>query len=134
MTTKYIWKRIDPDFRGTMEPHIKRWAWLLPPWLGALRILPLDDSEGDDGHTLADMDISQYRYREMILRLSSRLLLESEDDQSRAVLHEYVHVVLSPLTTITEKLSLDSPVPELLAEAEEQIVEDVVRRIWENFD
>jgi hypothetical protein len=132
MAPHYVWKRIDTDLREAVEPLIERWGWLLPPWLATLHIRPLDGTDGDDNETLADMDIDHYRYREVTLRVSSRILLEKEEDQSKAIVHEYMHACLAPIFTVINKLELVSPLPELLTEAEEQVVEDLVKRIWDN--
>jgi hypothetical protein len=73
------------------------WRWVLPGWLQTLEIIR-GDTEVMSKDVLMRVNVN-YDYRMACIRVADGFWAESFEDQSKSLLHEFVHIVIEPLNS-----------------------------------
>lgn len=88
---------VSPEVRNAIEPHIVRWAFLVPAWCQEVDV-HWDD--GDSGGSLR-MDTS-YEYRRADLFVLPNFLSCEPDHRETDVVHELLHIVTAPIDRVAQ--------------------------------
>lgn len=128
--------RWEPDFpadlRPSVEPHLLRWAGLIPTWCQEF-IVRYNSQQ--DGRMAAHVN---YRNRWAVLIVTPEWFDSPEEERENSVLHELVHIGMEPLSSAVDRIIRDtleegSPLRELadgmFTDGMEASVEDMARAI-----
>jgi hypothetical protein len=137
----------DPRFRfrpntpnevvGAIASHLERWAFLVPAWCREVNIV-WNDREADTGALSVAV---YYEYRNADIEVLPNFLTNSEG-RERHVVHELIHLSLSPLTTTAEAMrdALVKKVPdvedwatEMIRQGEESVTCDLAALMLDRF-
>lgn len=113
-----------------IKSHVDKWKLILPDWLRTLTITYCNVRHSDG--IVASVN-TQFPYRMSELTVYKGFKDLEEDDQSRVILHEFIHVLMDGYTRVTLEM-VEASVPEgaaksillkQLEEQEEGVVEDL---------
>jgi hypothetical protein len=108
---------LSPEVRAAIDPHLAKWAFLIPGWCHGV------DVRWDDDDTTGALVVTvHYEYRDADLIVLPNFLTHLEHRQ-RQLVHELMHLLLAPLTAVAEALrdALVKQVPEMETWANEQL-------------
>ena len=87
---------VQPDVAAILEPLLDRYAKLIPPWCQRVFVRFDDsDSSGNNTSELATTYTSK-TYRWATIRFHGAFLSDSEQERRVDVVHEILHISLSP--------------------------------------
>lgn len=88
--------KMSDEVRSAIEPHLARWAFLIPGWCHELTV------KWDDNDTSAALCIEvYYEYRNADLVVLPNFLSHAEYRETQVV-HELMHLAVAPLTKAAE--------------------------------
>lgn len=105
------------EVRITVEPHLKKWAHVVPSWCHELNVL------WDDDNTNAAASVTvHYEYRRADLKIFPNFLTCNDRRESN-ILHELLHIMTEPMYNTMKdlKATVADKHPELKAWAEENM-------------
>jgi hypothetical protein len=86
------------EVRAAIEPHLVKWAFLIPAWCHELTVKWDDD---DTSSALCVKVFYEYRSADLIVLPN---FLTSPAARERDVVHELLHLSLAPLTIVCEAM------------------------------
>lgn len=99
MTPRVWWsKSVPPEIREAVEPHVERWAFVLPGWVHELGI-SYDPNSANCAETKGDI-----AYRRAHIYVGPHFVQNEGPDREEIIRHELAHVVLHPLTDWTKDI------------------------------
>lgn len=106
-----------PEVRAAIEPHLSRWAFLIPAWCHEVNVVWNDDDT--DGALSVRV---HYEYRRADLNVLPNFL-SCPDRRERNVIHELLHIITEPMANCMRDMrdSLVKANPDLEKWADEQI-------------
>lgn len=110
-------RMLSPEVRDAVEPHLTKWAFLIPGWCHEINVI-WNDGDGDGALSIN----VYYEYRNADLAVLANFLTKPEYREGHVV-HELLHLSLAPLTQTAQALrdALAEKVPDVEPWATEQI-------------
>ena len=106
---------VPAELRDAVQPHLDKWAWLIPTWCHRVRVgNTLDGSEG----MTADNQ-TQPEYRAAYIRFSPLWLELDDGRREETAIHELLHIPIEPMRQVLTDLlrtSTNEPLVDLVAE------------------
>lgn len=125
---------VPAEVRSAIEPHLERWAFLIPAWCRELCVR-WDDDDPDSAVRIK----VRYEYREADMYVCAVFLSESTEREI-TVVHELSHLSLAPLTAVVvglrnalvaETPDVETWADEMIRQGEEATVCDLTRLVME---
>lgn len=110
-------RMLSPEVRSVIEPHLAKWAFLIPGWCHEVTIIWDDDD--DDGALRINVF---YEYRTADIAVLANFMTKPEYREGHVV-HELLHLSLAPLTQTAQALrdALTKKIPDVEDWATEMI-------------
>lgn len=87
-----------PEVRAAIDPHLAKWAFLIPGWCHDLCVR-WDDEDPDSAVRIK----ARHEYREADMYVCA-VFLSDPAERERIVVHELAHLSLAPLTAVVGAL------------------------------
>jgi len=96
--TEIEWDEVPDEVRGAIEPSIKEFLWLLPPWIQSLTLrYKLELS------SIAESMVKK-PYRFAVISVGPSFLLYKSDERREAIIHELIHIIFAGLQHTVEHI------------------------------
>lgn len=94
-----FWTGVPRSVRSEVEPHIERFAPLLPSWVERLHV----NFAQDDEEVIASVSV-RHEYRTMRVTVTPLFLTLDQHMQAITLLHEFIHSSQGPMMACFENL------------------------------
>jgi hypothetical protein len=124
---------VAPEVREAIEPHLVKWAFLIPGWCHELNVAWNDR---DTEHGALSISVF-YEYRNADLDVHANFLTQPAH-REQSVVHELLHLSLAPITQVAETLrdalvaevsALEPWATEMIRQGEESTTCDLTRLV-----
>jgi hypothetical protein len=132
----YFTAGISDEVRTAVEPHLKKWAWLIPAWCHEVNVTWRDD----DTNGALNVDV-HYEYRRADIQVLPNFLSCVERREANVV-HELLHIVTHPLVNtardIRDRLDKANPTladwaNEMIRHSDESVTCDLTALVMQHF-
>jgi hypothetical protein len=111
--TEIVWSAAPPEERKEqIDKVLGELKWLLPNWMRTLYVR-VDDAGGSDGNWVAAVGTS-YQYRTGTLYIYNKWFAETDRDQVKTLIHEFIHAHTAVIVDYAEetfgKMTQDAPI------------------------